>query len=216
MRRPLIIAKTPVATGMTPFIFAAVLCGLLTACHGLRDADIAGESPGPAQRTVYAWFPRSLRDIDTDGAVNMGAIDWSAITHLSIRSVVIQPDGTLRLGWPLTEDRLLRLVQEARRHGVNASVLIWGTDSTGSSRYLAEHREQALQSLLEFAMRYDLNALDMDDETWREINEITGEPNRELVSEFFRSLSSASAGRAIRPGGYMPLGDVHRRAARNI
>ncbi|HYE97916.1 MAG TPA: glycosyl hydrolase family 18 protein, partial [Planctomycetota bacterium] len=129
---------------------------------------------------VYAWFPRDMNDWDTS------RIDWPSITHLCLRSVVLQPDGSLKPGWNV--QRMAEVVREARRRGVKVTVLAWGTDSKNSSIYLARHPEKTVQALLEFVKAHDLDGVNIDDETWREKNEDTGGPNRELVTRFFRIL----------------------------
>lgn len=45
---------------------------------------------GVLRQTVYACFPKDVNNLDTR------AVDWSAITHLNLRSVVIQADGSIR------------------------------------------------------------------------------------------------------------------------
>jgi hypothetical protein len=135
---------------------------------------------GRPERTVYAWFPRNFGNWDTS------AIDWSAITHLCFRSVVLQPDGALRE--PVPREKVRGLVEEAHAHGVKVTVLVWGTDAAGSSRYLARHRDRAVESLVGYVRDNGLDGLNMDDETWAETNAETNGPNRELVTAFFGAL----------------------------
>ena len=150
------------------------------------------DSSNPQRKTVYAWFPRRFDDLDTR------AIDWSVITHLSFRSVVIQRDGKIQETRRRADVR--RLVEEAHAHGVRVHVLVWGErpqNARGvdigaySSEYLAHHPAEAVQSLLDYVRANNLDGLDMDDETWSERNTITGGANRELVTQFFRQLVKA-------------------------
>ncbi len=145
-----------------------------------KNKAIDGAKP---KRTVYAWFPASPGNFDTR------AIDWTAITHLSFRAVLIQADGTLKE--TIARDKVKALVDEGHRHGVKITVLVWGTNSKNSSEYLGHHRDKAVESLVEYVTANNLDGLDMDDETWREKNEATGGANRELVTEFFRALIKA-------------------------
>jgi spore germination protein YaaH len=117
------------------------------------------------------------------------AIDWSALTHLSIRTVVIQPDGTIKQA--ITRENLKKLVDEAHQHGVRAMILVWGTKPEASSEYLAHNQDRAVESLLTFVRENNLDGLDMDDESWRERNTVTGESNRELVTSLFRKLNAS-------------------------
>ncbi len=166
-------------------MLAVALAAVALAAVVLRPAvaEPAGGSPGAEGPTVYAWFPRDFNNWDTR------AIDWSALTHICYRSVVLQPDGTLKE--PVSRSDVKALVDEAHAHGVKVTVLVWGTDSAGSSRYLAHHAEEAVQSLLDYVKANDLDGVNMDDETWRATNGETGGPNREPVTRFFRLLHKA-------------------------
>ena len=73
---------------MRAFRFVGVLALLLTSI--LTIGTSADARNGPPNRTVYAWFPARFGNFDTR------ALDWTVLTHLSVRSVVLQPDGTLR------------------------------------------------------------------------------------------------------------------------
>ena len=82
---------------------------------------------------------------------------------------------------------------------MRVSVLVWGSqpkdawpDEIGnhSSEYLAKHQDRAVQSLLDYVKANNLDGIDMDDETWREKNSLTGGSNRELVTSFFRKLTN--------------------------
>jgi (2Fe-2S) ferredoxin len=141
-------------------------------------AQPAGGAPG---RTVYAWFPRDFGNWDTR------ALDWSALTYVCFRSVELQPDGTLKE--VVKRADVKRFVEEAHRHGVKVSVLVWGTTAAGSSEYLARNPEKAVQSLLDCVKANNLDGINMDDETWASTNTVTGQPNRELVSRFFALLN---------------------------
>lgn len=55
---------------------------------------------GVENRIVYGWFPRDLNDWSTI------AIDWSALTHICLRSIVLQPDGSIKPGWGCTTGKL--------------------------------------------------------------------------------------------------------------
>ena len=46
-----------------------------------------------------------------------------------------------------------------------------------------------MQSLLDYVKANNLDCIDIDDETWREKNSVTGGSNREPVTEFFRKLT---------------------------
>jgi GH18 family chitinase len=168
-------------------VLPAVL--LVTACLGALAAAPRQEAGRP-ERTVYAWFPREFGDWDTS------AIDWSAITHLCFRSVVLQADGTLRE--PVPREKVSGLAEEAHAHGVKVTVLVWGTDAAGSSSYLAHDRDRAVESLVGYVRENGLDGLNLDDETWAETNAETGGPNRELVTAFFRVLREGLDG--VRPG----------------
>lgn len=134
------------------------------------------------RRTVYAWFPRDMNNWDTS------AIDFSALTHICFRAVVLQPDGTIKPGWGTTPERVRALVKEAHEHGVKVTVLAWGTNAANSSKYLANCPEKTAKSLLEYVKANDLDGVNIDDETWRETNTETGRSNREPVTHFFRLL----------------------------
>jgi len=137
---------------------------------------------GMENRIVYGWFPRDLNDWSTI------AIDWSALTHICLRSVVLQPDGSIKPGWGCTTEQVRTLVEEAHKHGVKVTVLAWGTNAENSSRYLANCPEKVVDSLLEYVKDNNLDGVNIDDETWREINSETGKSNRDLVTEFFHLL----------------------------
>ena len=147
-----------------------------------RPVPEAPTTESRRRRTVYAWFPRDMNNWDTR------AIDWSALTHICFRAVVLQPDGTIRPGWGTTPERVSALVKEAHEHGVKVTVLAWGADAKGSSKYLANCPEKTAKSLLEYVKANDLDGVNMDDETWREKNAVTGGSNREPVTRFFRLL----------------------------
>lgn len=171
------------------FVVAVALLPLYAASHA--TAAECNSSP-VGKRIVYAWFPKQFANLDPAG------IEWSGITHLSFRSIVMQPDGTIRETQP--REAVKRLVDEAHRHGVRAGVLAWGSQPQGarpdeignhSSEYLAQHQDQAVQSLLEYVKASNLDCIDIDDETWQERNSVLGGSNRELVTEFFRKLTKA-------------------------
>ncbi len=121
--------------------FATLALPAVLFMFAVQSSGAAAAAERPAGRpTVYAWFPRDFTNRDTS------AIDWGAITHLSLRSVVLQPDGTLKE--PTPRDEVAKIVEEAHANGVKVTVLVWGTNADGSSQYLANHRERAAQSLL--------------------------------------------------------------------
>ena len=68
----------------------------------------------PARRTVFGWFPRDMNNWDT------AAIDWSVLTHLPIRCVVHQPDGTVTLGGGCTPERIRKTVAQAHAQPARA------------------------------------------------------------------------------------------------
>src|SRR5688572_27924719 len=138
--------------------------------------------PAAPKRIVYGWFPSDLNDWST------AALDWSAITHLSFRSVVLKPDGAVDPGYGATPERIKKLVDEAHRHDVKVTVLAWGTNSEGSSSYLAQHQEKVVDGLLAFAKTHNLDGVTMDDETWKKVNSTDQQPNRDRVTAFFRLL----------------------------
>ncbi len=136
---------------------------------------------------VYAWFPAHM-DPKINEDWDTRAIDWGALTHICFRAVTIKPDGSIEPGWGTAPDRIRKLTAEAKRHGVKVTVLAWGTSAAGSSKYLARHAEKAADGLLDFVKTYDLDGVNIDDETWGRDNPETGGPNRDLVTDFFRIL----------------------------
>ncbi len=151
-------------------------------------ADLLGSRP--PGRTVYAWFPKDFNNWNT------AAIDWTALTHICYRSVILQADGTL--SEPVARADVRKLVLEAHSNGVKVAVLVWGTTPEGSSQYLAHHRDRAVESLLDYVKANDLDGINLDDETWREINTETQGSNRELITQFFKRLRKAFDD--VRPG----------------
>lgn len=168
---------------MRPVGLLAFMPGLLALGLALLAAARADESTPQAERTVYAWFPREFGNWDTR------ALDWSALTHVCFRSVELQPDGTLKE--VVKRADVKEFVAEAHRHGVKVTVLVWGTNAAGSSNYLAHHAQQAVQSLLDYVKANNLDGINMDDETWASTNAAPGQPNRELVTQFFALLRKA-------------------------
>ena len=177
---------------MTREMVLGVTLVLSTLIAPLASQEPEAASSKTQQRTVYAWFPRHFDDLDTR------TIDWSVISHLSFRSVVIQRDGKIQETRRRPDVR--RLVEEAHAHGVRVHVLVWGDQppkaqgpeaGAYSSEYLAHHQGEAVQSLLDYVKANNLDGLDMDDETWNERNTVTGGANRELVTQFFRQLVQA-------------------------
>ena len=138
-------------------------------------------APAP-KRVVYGWFPSNVNDWST------AALDWSAITHLSFRSVVLKADGAVDPGFGATPERIKKLVEEAHRHNVKVTVLAWGTTPEGSSSYLARHQEKIVDGLVAFVKAHHLDGVNMDDETWRKVNTTDQQPNRDRVTAFFRLL----------------------------
>ena len=160
----------------------AVACALW-ALGGVISLAAAEEGKTPApRRIVYAWFPAQMANWDTK------AIDWSALTHLCLRCVVLRPDGTIQLGGGTTPERIKAAVDEAHKHGVKVTVLTWGTTKEDSSQYLANHAEKLAQSLLDFVKAHNLDGVNMDDETWSKDNTVTKGPNRDLLTAFFKTL----------------------------
>jgi len=138
--------------------------------------------PAAPKRVVYGWFPTNLNDWST------AALDWSAITHLSFRSVLLKPDGAVEPGYGATPDRIKKLVDEAHGKGVKVTVLTWGTNPAGSSQYLAKHQEKVVDGLLAFVKTHNLDGVNIDDETWRSTNTTDNGPNRDRVTSFFKLL----------------------------
>ncbi len=100
-------------------------------------ALLAGAGPAPAKPSVvYAWFPHVL-DPRLNEDWSTEAIDWRAITHLCVRAVTLQPDGSLAIGWGTTPERIRKVVDEAHSHRAKVTILAWGTNPEGSSRYPA-------------------------------------------------------------------------------
>lgn len=157
-----------------PVALSAFLCLSVT----VRSAETAALRP-----TVYAWFPRDLGNWDTS------AIDWSALTHLCFRAVVLHPDGRVTPGWGTTPERVGTLVKEAHSHGAKVTVLAWGTNAEGSSQYLANSPEVTVENLLKYVKAHNLDGVNVDDESWRETNTVTKGANRDLVTRFFHLLN---------------------------
>jgi hypothetical protein len=68
-----------------------VTAATLLTCYAALPAAGAEQRPAAAnKRIVYAWFPKEFANLDPSG------IEWSGITHLSFRSVVLQPDGSVQ------------------------------------------------------------------------------------------------------------------------
>jgi spore germination protein YaaH len=155
----------------------------------LAVASALPASAGPAapRKTVYAWFPHDM-DAKRNNDWSTAALDWGAITHLCFRAVILKPDGGVEPGFGTTPERVRKLVQEARSHGVKITVLTWGTNSQGSSSYLANHAAKTVDNLLAYVKTYELDGVNIDDESWRKDNAVTGGPNRELVTAFFKLL----------------------------
>jgi hypothetical protein len=110
---------------------------------------------------------------------------------LMLTALALAIVGPIRESQPRA--KVKKLVDEAHRHGVRVSVLVWGTTPAQSSEYLARHQEKAVQSLVDYVVANNLDGLDMDDETWRKENAVTGGPNRELVTQFFRRRQERQA-----------------------
>jgi hypothetical protein len=131
------------------------------------------------RKTVYAWYPARF------GTWNTSSIAWDAITHICFRSVVLRGDGTISrpAGNPPRE-----FIDEARSHGVKVCVLAWGNSRNDSDSYLASNADKSANALLEYVRENDLDGINFDDETIRETNSVTGEPNRPLLNSFFERL----------------------------
>lgn len=202
-------------------LFVASLFGAVAACGGSPSGDGDGTTPGtdsgndraddgtdaPApndsstdtgattdtpssasKRTVYAWFPSNMSDWSTK------AIDWTALTHISYRSVVTHADGTIDEPPASLAAEAKKLTDEAHAHGVKVTVLAWGTTEADSSQYLASHADELVSSLLSYVKAHDLDGIDIDDETWGATNSATGGPNAPLVTAFFQKLHDAFKG----------------------
>src|SRR6188508_2992564 len=144
---------------MTAKLFCALL--LVICAVSVQAAE--------STRTVYAWFPRDMGASWGDTK----AIDWSAITHLSFRSVVLQPDGTIAT--PVPSAKVKALVDEAHKHNVKVTVLAWGSEPASakgvargahSSKYLAHCPEKTVQALLDYVKEHNLDGVNVDDESW--------------------------------------------------
>lgn len=156
-----------------------IACALLFA--GLLGA------PSAPKRVVYGWFPHTS-DLKANQDWTTEALDWGALTHLSLRAVVLKGDGSVVPGWGVTPERIRKVVETARRHGVKVTVLAWGTNAEGSSSYLARHQEKIVDGLLAFVKAHDLDGVNIDDETWQKTSTVDQEPHRERVTAFFRLL----------------------------
>jgi GH18 family chitinase len=150
-------------------------------------AALAGSATPAPKRVVYGWFPATM-DPKANQDWSTEAIDWRTLTHLSFRAVVLKPDGSIAPGWGTTPERIRKLVATARRHNVKVTVLTWGTTPEGSSSYLAAHAEKTVDNLLAFVKEYDLDGVNIDDETWRKTSTVDQQPNRERVTAFFKLL----------------------------
>jgi GH18 family chitinase len=144
-------------------------------------------SPTAPKRVVYGWFP-STQDPKANQDWSTDAIDWTALTHLSVRAVVLKADGSVDPGWGTTSDRIKKVVEKARKHGVKVTILAWGTNAAGSSSYFAHHQEKIVDGLLAFVKAHDLDGVNIDDETWQKTSTVDQSPHRERVTAFFRLL----------------------------
>src|SRR4051812_41478327 len=151
------------------------LVALMLICISAGGADAPG-------RTVFAYFPRDVNNWETK------AIDWSAITHICFRSVILQPDGTIRPSAQATHERVKTLTEEAHKHGVKVVALAWGTTAANSSKYLARYPEKTVLSLLDYVKANNLDGVNIDDETWKKENAENNEPNAEYITRFFKLL----------------------------
>ena len=136
----------------------------------------------PARRSIYAWYPARF------GTWNTASIRWSALTHLSFRSVVIRGDGSLATtaGKPPRD-----FVERAHRHGVKVTVLVWADKREDSDSYLARHGAEAARNLAAYVRGNGLDGLAFDDEQPRATNNGTGGPNAPLLGAFFERLRDA-------------------------
>ena len=170
-------------SGRLPGLPAAALA--LTAALSVADVRVSEGPVATAPRPiVYAWFPANLDDWSTAG------LDWSVLTHVCFRAVILQPDGTVRPSPQTTDARVQQLVEEAHAHGVKVCVLAWGTTARNADRYLARCPERTVQSLLAYVQAHHLDGGNIDDETWRAVNEDAGGFNRWRVADFFHELRS--------------------------
>ena len=141
----------------------------------LTAVALAGSAAYPCaapKRIVYAWFPHDMDD-RRNNDWSTAALDWGAITHLSFRAVLLKADGSVEPGFGTTPERVRKLVQEAHRHGVKVTVLTWGVSAHDSSSYLAQNAAKTVDNLLSYVKTYDLDGVNIDDETWKKDNSVT-------------------------------------------
>lgn len=142
----------------------------------------AADAP-PARPTVYAWFPAKF------GTWNTSSLRWDLLTHLCYRSVVLRADGSL--DEPLgraADPAIANLVKTAHQHNVKVTVLVWCNNANDSDGYLANAPQQAADNLLAYVRAHRLDGINIDDETFRETNQLTRSPNRPLATAFFQIL----------------------------
>ncbi|GMV80226.1 MAG: hypothetical protein AMXMBFR7_14100 [Planctomycetota bacterium] len=167
-------------------VWVAVLAG------SMALGVYGSEAPEAPKRFVYGWFPKNMKDWSTQ------ALDWPAITHLCFRSVVVQPDGTIKIGGACSPEQIRALRKESKEHGVKLCVLVWGTNKANSDAYLARHTGVFAEQIAAFVKEYELDGVNLDDETWHEKNSVTGESNREAVTALFKQTREQLD--KIRPG----------------
>jgi len=166
------------------FRIASLLVLALAASTSVADSRCPSTAP---KRVVYGWFPGDM-DPKKNNDWSTAALDWTALTHLSFRAVLLKGDGSVVPGYGTTPERVRKLVQEAHGHGVKITVLAWGVNADASSEYLAHHAEKTVDGLLEYVKTYDLDGVNIDDETWKRSNKLAPDGNRDLVTKFFKLL----------------------------
>ena len=164
------------------------IASLLVVALAVSGSVAESRCPSPApKRVVYGWFPADM-DPKKNNDWSTAALDWSTLTHLSFRAVLLKGDGSVVPGYGTTPERVRKLVEEAHRHNVKITVLAWGVSAEASSSYLADHAQKTVDGLLEYVKTYNLDGVNIDDETWSKGNLKTSGANRELVTSFFKLL----------------------------
>jgi chitinase len=142
-------------------ILFLIVCTLSLA--GLAQGQTPVPTVTPASRPwVSAYYLAGDAD---NGRLPPSKIDFSAFSHLMVAGLSIQADGTinpLKCGITQAESKLA--VTAAHAAGVKAIVLVGG-DTNGSivqSALSAEHRATLARSLVQFAITYGYDGIDID------------------------------------------------------